>query len=192
MTSRNEMQPDVVSPKLTYEDFLRFPEDGRRHELIAGEHYVTASPETRHQRILRRLSTAMDTWLASHPLGEMFFAPFDVKLSEFDVVVPDLIYLGVAKAEHVQTRGLFTAPDLVVEILSPSTRKIDEGIKRSLYERVGVEEYWVINPKTDTVTIYRRMADRFDPAIERSRASGGRLTTSLLPGLEIALSELLA
>lgn len=186
------MQPDVVSPKLTYEDFLRFPEDGRRHELIDGEHHVTASPETRHQRILRRLSFAIESWLRTHPLGEMFFAPFDVKLSEFDVVVPDLIYLAAAKAEHVQTRGLFAAPDLVVEILSPSTRRIDEGIKRKLYERVGVEEYWVIDPKTDMVKIYRRSGAGFGPAEALSRTGGGALTTPQLPGLEIALPELLA
>ena len=102
------------------------PDDGLRHELIDGVHYVTASPVTRHQRILRRLAVAIENWLADHPTGEMFFAPLDVVLTRYDVVVPDLIYVSAERSEGIEEKGLFAAPDLAVEILSPSTRRRDE------------------------------------------------------------------
>jgi Uma2 family endonuclease len=191
MATRDEMQPDTTSTKLTYADYLLFPEDGRRHELIDGEHFVTASPVTRHQRILRRLSFAIESWLQAHPVGEMFFAPYDVVLSQFDVVVPDLIYVSAERSEGVQPTGMFAAPSLVVEILSPSTRRNDELLKRRLYERVGVEEYWVVDPELDLVKVYRLQEREYARAAELERDRGDVLTTPLLPGLEIPLEKLL-
>ena len=72
--------------KLTYDEYVHFPDDGMRHELIGGEHFVTPSPNTRHQRISQRPSMAIGTWLADHPTGELFCAPFDVVFTRFDVV----------------------------------------------------------------------------------------------------------
>ena len=80
--------------KLTYDDFVLFPDDGKRHELIDGEHYVTASPNIRHQQISMELAFLIRSWLEEHPVGRVFFAPFDVVMSQFDVVVPDLIDLS--------------------------------------------------------------------------------------------------
>jgi Uma2 family endonuclease len=180
MATRDEMQPDTTSTKLTYADYLLFPEDGRRHELI-----------TRHQRILRRLSFAIESWLQAHPVGEMFFAPYDVVLSQFDVVVPDLIYVSAERSEGVQPTGMFAAPSLVVEILSPSTRRNDELLKRRLYERVGVEEYWVVDPELDLVKVYRLPERAYARPAELERDRGDVLTTPLLPGLEIPLEKLL-
>jgi Uma2 family endonuclease len=91
--------------KLTYDDFVHFPDDGKRHELIDGEHYVTPSPNVRHQRILGSLHLLIGVWLESHPIGHIFFAPLDVVLSDIDVVEPDLPFLSNERAARVLTRS---------------------------------------------------------------------------------------
>ena len=138
------MKPAPDRIKLTYDDFLLFPDDGKRHELIDGEHYVTPSPNTKHQRVSGNLHFLMRAWLEEHPIGQVFYAPFDVVFSRFDVVEPDLLYVSNERMKEIVTAQHVTgAPDIVVEIGSPGTRKRDETIKRRLYERSGVSEYWV-------------------------------------------------
>jgi Uma2 family endonuclease len=185
------MKPASSGVKLTYDDFLLFPDDGKRHELIDGEHYVTPSPSIRHQEISGRLHLLIGAWLEEHPVGKIFFAPLDVLLSKFDVVEPDLLYVSNERAATLLAGQHVTgAPDLVVEIGSPATRKRDETIKRRLYERSGVVEYWVVDPDIDVIRVYRRAGDRFARAGELSREVGDVLTTTLLRGLEIPLSRL--
>ena len=176
--------------KLTYADYLRFPDDGLRHEIIDGEHYVTPSPATRHQRISRNLLYLIQNYLEAHPIGELFAAPFDALLSEFDIVVPDLLYLSNERAGFLTSKNLQGPPDLMIEILSPSTRSRDMQLKRDLYERVGVREYWVVDPEQDRVEIYRRTADSFGEPIFVARAE--KLTTPLLPDFELPLNRVLA
>ena len=192
MPGSDRVRPHGSGVKLTYDDFVRFPDDGKRHELIDGEHYVTPSPNTKHQRISINLTVLIGGWLERNPIGELFHAPFDVVFSNFDVVEPDLLYLSNARAAEALTalhvRGV---PELVIEIGSPGTRKRDETIKRRLYERTGVSEYWVVDPKKDTIRVYRREGDGFGPATEFSVDAGDVLTTSLLPGLEIPLARVL-
>ena len=84
--------------KLTYDDFLLFPDDGKRHELIDGEHYVTPSPNTKHQRVSGNLHWLIRIYLEAHQIGRIFYAPFDVVFSHFDVVEPDLLYMSNARA----------------------------------------------------------------------------------------------
>jgi Uma2 family endonuclease len=192
-TSSGQPSPGATAGpgvKLTYDDFLLFPDDGKRHELIDGEHYVTPSPDIRHQRISRRLLLLIDTWLQEHPVGEIFFAPLDVQFSKFDVVEPDLLYVSNERAATLLAGQHVTgAPDLVIEIGSPGTRKRDETIKRRLYERSGVSEYWIVDPDIEVIRVYRRAGDRFARAEELSRESGDALTTAILPGLEITLTQ---
>ena len=177
--------------KLTYDDFVRFPDDGKRHELIDGEHYVTPSPNTKHQRIGGSLYLLIGMWLESHPIGQVFFAPFDVLLSRFDVVEPDLLYFSNGTAARVLTEdNVKGAPDLVVEVTSKSTRKRDETIKRQLYERTGVAEYWLVDSKSDVIRIYRRTGDAFGAPVELSREQGHVLTTPSLPGLKMPLARI--
>ena len=187
--SEDVMQQGIPDKRLTYDDFVLFPDDGLRHEIIDGEHYVTASPITRHQRISLNLLHLIQSSLDVHPTGELFSAPFDVVLSFTDVVVPDLIYLSKARAHLLTAKNLQGAPDLVVEILSPSTRPRDERLKRDLYERVGVEEYWLVDPEQDLVTIYRRGGDSFGQPVHIDRR--GIVTTPLLPGFELPLDRVL-
>jgi len=174
--------------KLTYDDFVQFPDDGLRHELIDGEHYVTPSPNTRHQAISLQLTLLIGNWLDRNPIGRLFYAPFDVVFSKFDVVEPDLLYLSNERVSDALTPlHVHGVPELVIEIGSPGTRKRDETIKRRLYERAGVEEYWVVDPEIDTIRVYRREAKTFARVVELSSEARDVLTTSLLPGLEIPL-----
>ena len=184
------MRPSSPGVKLTYDDFVQFPDDGQRHELIDGEHYVTPSPNTKHQTVSMNLTVLIGSWLERNPLGRLFHAPFDVVFSNVDVVEPDLLYLSNARAAEALTpQHVRGAPELVIEIASPGTRKRDETIKRRLYERAGVAEYWVIDPEIDAIRVYRREGDTFARATELSAEVGDSLTTPLLPGLAIQLSR---
>jgi Uma2 family endonuclease len=186
-------KPADTGQKLTYDDFLLFPDDGKRHELIDGEHYVTPSPNLRHQAIAGHLHLTIGTWLRDHPVGRVFFAPLDVLFSRFDVVEPDLLYVSNERAPELLSGQYVTgAPDLVVEIGSPGTRRRDETIKRRLYERSNVVEYWVVDPDIDVIRAYRRSGDRFERAVELSAEARDVLTTALLPGLTIPLAEVFA
>ncbi len=184
------MKLAAYGTRLTYDDFLLFPDDGKRHELIDGEHYVTPSPNTKHQRVSGNLYFLIRAWLEEHPIGQVFYAPFDVVFSRFDVVEPDLLYLSNERvAEIVTTQHVTGAPDIVIEIGSPGTRKRDETIKRRLYERTGVPEYWVVDPQLDVVRVYRRAGTSFPRAVELSKEKADILMTPHLPGLDIPLAR---
>jgi Uma2 family endonuclease len=159
------MRPAATpSAKCTYDDFLNFPNDGKRHEIIDGEHYVTPSPNTKHQQIVGNLHAAFRSHLKSQPLGAIFVAPFDVVFSDLDVVEPDLLYVSRERRDVLTEAHVKGSPDLVVEVLSPGTRKTDEVTKRKLYERFDVQEYRVIDPELETIKIYRRSGHAFTRA----------------------------
>ncbi|ODS52555.1 MAG: hypothetical protein ABS36_16000 [Acidobacteria bacterium SCN 69-37] len=179
--------------KLTYDDFLLFPDDGLRHELIDGEHYVTPSPNLDHQRISGRLYLAIGNYLQAHPTGEIVYAPFDVVFSRHDVVEPDLLYLSNERASRVVTQtSVQGAPNLIIEILSKSTRRRDRTIKQRLYERSAVDEYWMVDPVTASIRILRQRAGRFAAAADLRADAGDVLTTPLLPEFTVPLAEIFA
>ena len=191
MSGRDETMRTPPGVKLTYDDFVLFPDDGKRHELIDGEHYVTTSPGRKHQAIVWNLTQIIGPYLEVHPVGRAFVAPFDVVFSEFDVVEPDLLYISNrTQAEILTTMHVRGAPDLVVEIGSPSTRQRDETIKRKLYERFGVEEYWVIDPDIETIAVYRRVGEGYRRVLELAVERHEILTTPLLPGLQAPLARI--
>lgn len=191
MDSEDVMQP-ARGARLTYDDFLLFPDDRLRHELIDGEHYVTPSPNMRHQRLAGRIYSAFAWYLRDHAnLGEAFFAPFDVVFSHYDVVEPDLLFIAADQSAILTDQNVQGAPALVVEILSRGTRKTDEQIKRRLFERGGVREYWVVDPEHDLIKVFRRDADGAFPRVaELSAAAGETLRTPLLPDFALSLPDL--
>ena len=131
------------------------------------------------------------SWLENHPIGRIYYAPVGVVFSNFDVVEPDLLFLSNERMSEVATpKHVAGAPELVIEIGSPGTRKRDETIKKRLYERWGVSEYWVVDPETEVVRVYRRDDEGFERVTELSRESGDVLTTPLLAGLELPLARI--
>jgi Uma2 family endonuclease len=184
-------RPDV---RLTYEDFLLFPDDGKRHELIDGEHYVTPSPSLRHQKLLGRLYFALEEHVRAHPvIGEVYVAPLDVLFSQWDVVEPDLLFVAGDQRQILTEKNVVGAPALVVEILSPGTRKRDTQLKRRLFERTGVREYWMVDPDRNAIVIHRRDDSGACPRVgELMAAENAVLTTPLLPGFTLPLTQLFA
>ncbi len=185
------MRPaSTPSVKFTYEDFLHFPDDGKRHEIIDGEHFVTPSPNTKHQAISFNLSGLLWAYLKEHALGRVFAAPFDVFFSDVNVVEPDLLYISRERLDVLTDKHVRGAPDLVVEIHSPGTRKTDEITKRKLYERFDVTEYWVVDPELDSIKVYRRVAGSFARVAELTAEHNDVLTSPLLPDWSARLREI--
>ena len=181
-----------TSTKLTYDDYLLLPEDGKRYEIIDGELYVTASPVKKHQIVAGNLHGFLWNYTRNRRTGTVFIAPFDVILSNVDILQPDVLFITKEHADLAQRRGVAGAPDLVIEVLSDSTRKTDEIIKRKRYEQFGVAEYWVVDPVLESVKIYRRTATAFERIAEITTEQGGTLTSPLLPGFALDVHDIFA
>ena len=138
--------------KRTYADYCLTPDD-ERYELLDGELVMSPSPNRAHQRIDAKLGWRLAQFVEERDLGEVFSAPFDVVLSDTNVVQPDLLFVSKEQAYIVTEDNIRGAPDLVVEIISPSTIERDRSFKRALYARYGVREYWLVDPDTRTVTV---------------------------------------
>ena len=177
-----------IDIRLTYEDYCLLPDNGKRYEIIDGELFVTPSPLRRHQRVLANVLYYLTGFVKKHELGHVYPAPFDVVFSQFDVVEPDILYISKARASVVTEKNVQGAPDLVVEVLSESTAKIDRTTKLKLYARYGVAEYWVIDPLTYAVEIYRLAAGGYELAAQLD--SSQSLTSPLFPGFTLPLSRL--
>ena len=193
MEGDDAMSPSTHPHRLTYDDFLRFPDDGNRHELIDGEHVVTPPPNMRHQELLGRLHIALATYLATRRhLGRVFLSPFDVIFTMYDVVAPDLLFIAGDQLHILAKQNVQGAPALVVEILSPGTRRKDEQLKRQLFERGGVREYWLVDPDHDSIRVFRRDEDGEFPMTADLTQPADILTTTLLPDFSLPLAELFA
>ncbi len=174
--------------KLTCEDYRAAPAD-ERYELLDGDLVMVAAPNLKHQKVLRRLSQKLGQFIDEHGLGEFFFAPCDVVLSDTDVVQPDLLFVS-REREHLLSSGenVQGAPELVVEILSPATADRDRGYKRELYGRHGVTEYWLVDPIAETVSIHRQREGVL--ALSRTFSRKQTLRSPLLTGLELDLNDI--
>lgn len=172
-------------PKLTYDDYVLFPDDERRRELIDGEVYVTPSPSVRHQDIVRVLLRKLDSHLETHGGGRVFVAPLDVLLSEVDVVQPDIVFVADDRTSIIGEENLKGAPSLAVEVLSDPAR--DRRLKRDLYARYGVLEYWVVDPDAHRIEVFRTTEQGYDrPEILEP---GDTLNSALIPGFELDVAD---
>lgn len=163
--------PEPSRRKLTYAEYAHYPADGRRHEIVDGDHFVNPSPSTYHQTLSRRIQFQLYQAIELRGLGEVFNAPMDVELSEHDIVQPDLIVLSLDEVGRLVTpsriRGV---PSLLVEILSPASVAYDRVTKRAAYERVGLPQYWVVDPERHVVEDYRLEDARYLLAGEEAEA----------------------
>ncbi len=172
--------------RLTYDDYARIPPDGHRHEIIEGEEVMTPAPEVPHQRVSRKLERILDEYAARTRAGEVFDAPIDVVLTPEDVVQPDLLFVSAERAGIVGRENIRGAPDLVVEITSPSTARIDRERKRALYERAGVREYWIVDPDARTVEVQ----EFGSPRRVRIYKEGQSFESAIFPGLAVRLGDI--
>ena len=146
------MTTQTAKVKYTYEDYMRTPDDVR-YELLDGELILSPSPRTAHQRTSMKILIPLITFVKENELGEVFHAPYDVALDDFNVVQPDILFVSNERAHIVTELNIQGAPDLVIEILSPSTARRDRTQKRSLYERHDVKEYWQGDTDAKEVTV---------------------------------------
>ena len=171
----------------TYADYLLTPDD-ERYELIEGELIMAPSPIPRHQKISSGFVGLMAPFARINRLGDIFAAPLDVHLSDTNLLQPDILFISNERAHIIGETNIQGAPDLVIEIASPSTEDRDRGIKQELYALFGVLEYWRAYPLTQTVEVLRLENGRFVSMGVYGRTD--TLTTPLLPGLEINLNEI--
>ncbi len=178
----------VTARKLTMADFERIPADGFRHEIIEGEEYMTPVPTPEHQSVIVNLTMILSSHAARGNLGRVLVAPTDVVLSEHDVVEPDLLFVARERLGIIGPRNLQGAPDLVVEVSSPSTAAIDRGPKRALYERAGVSEYWIVDLLARTVEVH----ELGSPRRVRIYKEGQSFESAILPGLPVRVDGVFA
>jgi Uma2 family endonuclease len=171
---------EKVQPRVSFADLERAPEDGRRYELYDGEVYVVPAPMPRHQRVQIRLVEWLDDYGESVG-GFTVCAPIDIVFSEYDVVQPDVVFFGPARAHLVDLdRAIRHAPDLCVEILSRSTEAADRGRKLQMFARYGVPEYWIVDPVKEIIEVRRLEAMGY---VIAQRASGeDEVRSPVLPG----------
>ena len=146
--------------KFTYEDYRQMPDD-RRYELLEGELVMAPSPITAHQRVSGRLEFLLREFVLKNNLGEVFDAPFDVVLSEENVVQPDILFVSRERSSIITADNITGAPDLVIEIISPATEYRDREIKRKLYAKYGVKEYWLADPDKQTIEVMELSEEGF-------------------------------
>jgi Uma2 family endonuclease len=175
---------------MTYEDLLALPDDGLRHELIDGEHFVTPAPSWPHQLIVGNLYRLIANHVRANRLGVVFVAPLDVVFSKHDVVEPDVLFFTPDSFKaHIGERNAEGPPDLAVEVLSPTTRRRDEVAKRRLYERMGVGEYWIVDPELRTVKVFTLIAGTYERR-DLDVKDADTLTSPLFPGLDLPLTDI--
>lgn len=168
---------------LTYEDYAALPNDGRRYEIHGGELSVTPAPGTRHQRVIGRLFRLLSVHVEEQRLGEVFVSPIAIILANTTVVEPDLVYLDPPRATLVSERGIEGPPTLVVEVISPSSPRIDRVTKLQLYARSRVPHYWIVDPDARTIEAY----ELTDAGYRLVMTTSGAAPVSLPPFPDLAL-----
>jgi Uma2 family endonuclease len=182
------MVPDGTANPLTQEDLGDTPDDGRRYESIGGDLIVSPISTPEHQRLLARLVLLFATFVNSQRLGEVLFAPVDALVFDHDRVQPDLIIVARERRSTIGGAFISGAPDLVLEVLSPSTHHLDRVRKAALYATSGVREYWLVDAETRTIEVFVLTGQHFEPV----RQGAGVARSLLLPRLEVDFDPLFA
>jgi Uma2 family endonuclease len=179
---------EALKIHLTYEDYKACPEDGQRYEILEGDIAVTPTPVPRHQELVLRLVLVLHRWIEQGAGGKVYLSPLTVLLADDTVVEPDLFWIAPRSIAVIGEDIVRGAPDLVVEVLSPSTASRDRGTKAKVYAKFGVREYWLIDLSGESVTILVLRGKRFRP---HASGTGHRpLESALDPALKLVPAEL--
>ena len=179
----------VLETRQTYKDYEALPE-GAPYQLIDGELIMTPDPTPLHQNIIGNIYQALRFFVESRKLGRAFLSPIDVRLTDIDVFQPDLIFVRKENVAKIGRDKLNVIPDLVVEVLSPSNAYYDLTHKKTIYAERGVEEYWIVDPKNETVEIFCREGNRFQS--EAFFKNQDILESPMFPGFSMKLDEVFA
>lgn len=177
------------SPRYTVDDYENLPDDGRRYEIVDGDLFMTPAPSTWHQEVSRNLEFILFSWARRHRSGRVFDAPIDVELGPHDILQPDIVFVSTKRRSIVKPKRIVGAPDLVIEILSSSTRERDQGVKHKTYARFGIREYWIVDPDEMTVAVYA-FGERGPDVPPTLFTEAAILTSGLLPGFSAPLAQI--
>ena len=177
----------VTTPRLTYQDYANMEGD-ERYELLDGKLILIPSPNTAHQTVSIALGSRMHSFVKEHDLGQVFHAPFDVLFTDTDVVQPDILFVSNER-EHIRTpANIQGAPDLIVEILSPSSSRRDWRDKRGLYAEHGVKEYWIVDPANRIVWV---LLLRDGALVDQGAyGEGDTVASTTLEGFSVSLDQI--
>jgi len=180
----------ILEGRKTVADFMALGEGPPFAELIDGEIIMAPSPFRDHQRVVLDLAFAIRCHMEASTLaGELYIAPFDVHLSEYDVLCPDLCFFSGERLHLLSDRGAEGAPDLAIEVLSPSTARRDRKVKREIYARHGVKELWLVHTDAETIEVFDFSKSQDEPVAVLENGTHPSITTVLLPGLELPLGK---
>lgn len=177
--------------RLTWDDLEAIPRErpGDRHELIDGELEVTPPPILVHQIVSKNIFRQIDHHVEVGNLGSAFYAPVDVRLTPDNVLVPDILFISHDRRHIMGGKTVDAPPGLVVEILSPGTRRRDLEVKRDLYARFGVQEYWIVDPEARTVVVLTLLGKQYEPlAVDED----GVIPSRILPELKLTTAQVFA
>ena len=173
--------------KFSYDDYLLLP-DGRRHEIVDGDLRVVPAPNIRHQRISRNLEFALGEYIRQNDLGELLHAPCDVLLAQDNVVQPDILFVAKDRLGIIGSACVEGPPDLIIEILSEGTKHGDRILKRKLYARFAVSEYWIVDPESKTIEVLRWSEAGYETAAVYPQS--GAVSSELFPALRLKLKDI--
>ena len=182
--------PDRIPPgriKLTYDDYVGLPNDGKRYEILDGELSVSPAPMTRHQIASINLTTILNAFVRQGRIGRVLEAPTDVILAQTTIVQPDILFVRAERASIITDRAVEGPPDLVVEILSTWTARQDRTTKAALYARFAIPHYWIVDPEARMIELYGTEGDSY--RLVKKESGEATIDPALFPGLEIRLAE---
>lgn len=178
------MSASSSSRKLTYSEYLEFtPPDSAKYQLIQGELVSMTSPSAKHQSILLNLVFLLQSYLRNNPVGKLFLAPMDVVLGETNIVQPDLFFLSNDKLNQIQDSCIQGPPDFIIEILSPSTAYYDLVVKKKIYEKSSVSEYWIVDPQMETLDVFCLKNQKYEPTQQIEKQ--GKVSSLVLTGFTL-------
>jgi Uma2 family endonuclease len=174
--------------KFTYSDYLLLTDSDKRYEILDGDLLMSPSPTAIHQILLLKMAKLLSTFVEQNKFGQIFIVPFDVVLSDYEVIQPDIIFVSAENSHIIKPTHIQGSPDLLIEILSPSSVQRDRIIKRKIYSRNGVKEYWLINPEQKTIQQFQLQKKAF--TLIKEFGAKESLSSSFFPELVIQLENI--
>jgi len=177
-----------AATKMTYDQYCLLPDDGNQYEVIDGELFVTPAPSPKHQEIAGELFALLKAHVKARRLGKVYIAPVDILLEEHTIVQPDILFIRQERLGIVGEKKVDAAPDLVIEVLSPSTFYKDLRKKMGAYSQYGVQEYWIVDPERQTIEVHRRGSQALQ--LSRSFSSQETFESTLIPGFQFRVGSI--
>lgn len=178
----------VDKKKWTYQDYVKLDDDSVRYEIIEGELIMVPAPDLGHQDLSRDLEFFLWTHIKKYELGKIYDAPLDVVLDEENVVQPDLVFVSASNQKILKSHGIEGSPDLVVEILSPSSLYRDRHQKKALYQKFKIPEYWIVDPANQSIEVFHLENEEY--RLYSFAAGKGKIKSAVIDRLELDLAEL--